>query len=481
MVLTAARASQSPEVGEGRRGGSGLDLAIRGGRVVTAGSDSVADIGIRDGRVVQIGGEVQPAVREIEAADKLVLPGGIDMHVHLTPVDFLEPPLHWVDDFTSGSQAAAAGGVTTVGNITFPRLGERLLATVDRVSEQAGRESIVDFVLHPVLVEPSPENLAEIPQLSAKGHSSLKIFMILGNFDARATDYLKALRLAGANQMITLIHCEDACVINFLVEELLTAGKGDPTHYSESRPVFTESAAVERAVAFCQAAAAPIYIVHLSSAEALAAATRARARGLPVYVETRPIYLVFTEQQFAGADAGLYVGNPPLRGEEDKAALWAALSTGQIQTCCTDHAPWTREEKLEPGLDIRTVRPGMADLEFLMPLLFTEGVIGGRLSLQKFVEITSTNAAKLFGLFPTKGTIAVGSDADLVVWDPKRARRLRGEEMFSKARFNLLEDRELTGWPVYTVSRGDVIFDNGRVIGDPGRGRLVPRGSAGTH
>ncbi len=480
-MSVAGEASAAKALGHRALGASTLDLAVRRGRVVTAGSDCVADLGIQDGRIVQIGGKVEAAAREIDAANKLVLPGGIDMHVHLTPVEFLGGEvLRWVDDFTSGSRAAAAGGVTTIGNVSFPRPAERLLATVARVSEQATRESIVDFVLHPVLVEPSSANLSEIPKLAADGQPSLKIFMILGDFDARATDYLKALKLAGDNRMITLIHCEDACVINFLVEELIAAGRGDPTNYSKSRPIFAESAAVERAVAFCQASAAPIYIVHLSSAEALAATARARARGLPVYVETRPIYLVFTEKQFASADAGLYVGNPPLRGEGDVAALWAGLNTGQIQTCCTDHAPWTREQKLEPGLDIRTVRPGMADLEILMPLLFTEGVRGGRLSLQRFVEITSTNAAKLFGLFPSKGTIAVGSDADLVIWDPELTRTVRGEEMFSNAKFSLLENRELTGWPVYTISRGDIIYENGRVIADPGRGRLVRCGPAGT-
>ena len=456
-----------------------LDLVIRGGRVVTAGTEQIADVGVLDGQVVQIGRGVEAGAEEIDATGKLVIPGGIDMHVHLTPVELPGSGLPWVDDFESGSRAAAAGGVTTVGNISFPRVGEGLWSLVERSAADAARQSVIDFCIHPVLLEPTPENLAQIPELAAAGHSSIKIFMILGDFDARAVDYMKAMKQAADQRMITLIHCEDACVIGYLVQDLIAAGKGAPQNYAKSRPVFAESVAVERAVAFCEATGAPIYIVHLSSADALAAATRARGKGLPVYVETRPIYLTFTEERFDGPDAGLYVGNPPLRAAGDQRALWTGLATGQIQTCCTDHAPWTKEMKLEEGLDISTVRPGMADLELLMPLLWSEGVRGGRISMQRFVEITSTNAARLFGLYPRKGTIAVGGDADLVIWDPELTRTVRGEDMFSQAKFSLLEGREMVGGPTHTISRGELVFAGGDVVARPGRGRLALRGPAG--
>ncbi|MDB5077636.1 MAG: Dihydropyrimidinase [Chloroflexi bacterium] len=452
-----------------------VELAIRGGTIVTPDTFAPADIGIRDGRIVQIGGTIA-AEREIDARGRYVLPGGIDMHVHLTPVEVADGTVKWMDDFASGSRAAAAGGITTLGNITFPRPGEGLQATIDNAAIDAARSSIVDFVLHPVLLDPSPERLAEIPLLAAQGHTSLKIFMILGEFDARAIEYLEAMSLAGQNGLLTLIHCEDACIISVLTQRLLAAGRGDLRHYPDSRPIYSESVAVARAAALCEAARAPIYIVHLSSREALREASRARARGLPVYVETRPLYLYFTAEKFEGPDAGLYIGNPPLRSADDVDALWAGLSTGTVQTCCTDHAPWSREQKVAPGLTIASAPPGVADLETLMPIMYSEGVRKGRLSLQHFVDVTSTNAAKLFGLFPQKGTIAVGSDADLAIWDPNLARTVKAAEGQSLADYSLYEDWTVTGWPVTTISRGDIIYDAGRITAQVGRGRLVRRG-----
>ncbi len=300
--------------------------------------------------------------------------------------------------------------------------------------------------------------------------------MILGEFDARAREYLEAMSLAGRHGLITLIHCEDACIISVLTQRLLASGRSNISYFPDSRPIYAEYAAVARAAAFCEAAQAPIYIVHLSSRDALAEASRARARGLPVYVETRPLYLHFTADKFAGPDGPLYVGQPPLRSADDIAALWAGLSTGTVQTCCTDHAPWTREQKMEPGLTISTTPPGVADLETLMPVLFSEGVRKGRLSLPHFVDATSTNAAKLFGLFPQKGAIAVGSDADLAIWDPELARTVKSVEGQSNADYSLYEDWVVTGWPVTTISRGEVIYDGGRITVPGGRGRLARRG-----
>jgi len=453
-----------------------IDVAIRGGAIVTAGSVSTADLGIKDGQIVQIGGTMI-ADAEIDARDKLVLPGGVDMHVHLSPVEFAGASTSWADDFSSGSRAAAVGGVTTIGNITFPRRGERLSHVIERVAADATRDSIVDFVLHPVLFDPSEDAIAEIPQLAQQGHTSLKVFMSIGDFDARANDFLQAMSAAGENGVLTLIHCEDACVISHLTHKLLASGHGDLTNYAASRPIYSEAVAVARAIAFSEAANAPIYIVHLGSAEALETAQRARSRGLPVYVETRPIYLYFTDDKFKGPEGSLYIGNPPLRGRQDLDALWSGLSCGSIQTCCTDHAAWTWDQKTDPDLTIATARPGMSDLETLMPLLFSKGVREGRISLQRFVEITSTNAAKLFGLFPRKGTIAIGSDADLVIWDPELPRIIHGAEGMSHAAYSLYEGWEVVGWPIYTLRRGEVIYADGHITAQAGRGRLIKRGS----
>ena len=453
--------------------GEELDLVVRGGTVVTASSRSVADVGVRDGRVVQIGGRIA-ARRAVDASGKLVLPGGVDVHVHLRSSS--DRGAGWVDDFASGTRAAAAGGVTTVGNMTPPRRGEGLVDLVERTTREAERQALVDFVLHPILLDPGPTRLAELPELARRGHTSLKIFMILGNFDGRAGEYLTAMRLAGGVGMLPLVHCEDGCIVNHLVEGLVAGGRTGPTAYPLARPVFSEEAAVARAIGFAEAAGTPVYLVHISSAAALDACRRARARGLPVYVETRPLYLYLTAEKLAEPDGAKYVGQPPLREAADVRALWHGLAAGDVQTVCTDHAPWTLAEKLDPTRTVANFPPGVPDLETLQPMLFSEGVAKGRISLHRFVEVTATNAARLFGLFPRKGTIAVGSDADMVVWDPTLTRPVESARTQTRSDYSPYEGWPVTGWPVVTISRGEVVYRDGRVVGRRGRGRLVVRG-----
>ena len=453
-----------------------MELIIRGGTVVTVSSRFRTDVGVRDGRIAQLGGLME-GDREIDATDRLVLPGGIDMHVHLTGAELPEGgTLDWADDFASGTRAAAAGGITTVGNITFPRAGESVLEVVRRTAAEVEPMALIDYALHPVVLDPSGATPEVLQQLIAEGHSSIKVFMVLGNFDNRARDYLEVMRTAGELGMLTLVHCEDGCIIGHLTERLIGAGRSGTEWYGASRPVYSEEVAVARAVGFAEAAEAPIYIVHLSSQAALEACHRARARGLPVYVETRPLYIHLTEERLQEVDGAKYIGQPPLRQPSDARALWNGLWGGDIQTFCTDHAPWKLEEKLDPSLTIGDLRPGVADLETLLPMLFSEGVNTGRISLHRFVEVTSTNAARLFGLFPQKGTIAVGSDADLTIWDPTATRAVDGQVMETNADYSPYDGWEVTGWPITTISRGEVVYDKGHIVGEPGRGRLVRRG-----
>ncbi len=452
-----------------------LDLVVRNGLVVTGSGESVTDIGVRDGVIVQLGGSMTGA-REIDATGRLVLPGGVDMHVHLSPVEVGEETMPWADDFVSGSRAAAAGGVTTIGNIGFGKPGERLVDLVQRVGADGSRDSLVDFVVHPVLMEPDEGTAADIERLAELGHTSVKIFMSIGDFDVKLAAFVNALDSAGKHGLLSMVHCEDACVIEHATAGLLAEGHKELQYYPDSHPELSERMAVNRIVAIAEATGAPIYIVHLGSAAALTEARAARARGQRVYVETRPIYLYFTEERFAGEDGPLFVGNPPLRGAGDQAALWAGLAAGHVDTCCTDHAAWTLEDKLDPELTIATARPGMSELETLMPVLYSEGVRKGRLTLQRFVEVTSTNAAKLFGLFPQKGTIAVGSDADLVIWDPDAHRPIVGAEGMSRSGYSLYEGWDVVGAPAQTISRGEVVYSDGHVQGEPGRGRMLRRG-----
>jgi dihydropyrimidinase len=454
---------------------SRLDLAIRGGTLVDAG---IADIGVAAGRIAQIGGEFEAAF-SIDASGKLVLPGGVDAHVHLSSPPRETHGPRWVDDFRSGSAAALAGGITTVGNMTFGADEDSPLEALQRVAEAAARETICDVFLHPVVGEPITRVLDDILHLAEHGYSSIKIFLSNPRFDRHIDGYVEAIRRAGASGLMTMLHCEDAALITHATRRLVEAGHTSARYFPMSRPVVAEVAATQRAIAFAEATGAPVYLVHVSSERALAACTDARARGLPVYVETRPLYLHLTSDVFDDPECGRFVGQPPLRDASDVAALWAGLAQGLVDTVCTDHAPWSLQAKLDPELSLERLRPGVENLQLMLPMLYSEGVRSGRISLQRLVEITSTNAARLFGLYPTKGTIAVGSDADLVVLDPHLERTVTASMLHSNADYSVYQGWRVTGWPVLTVRRGEVVFRQDEVVGRPGGGRVLARGPAG--
>ncbi|HUY99539.1 MAG TPA: amidohydrolase family protein [Thermomicrobiaceae bacterium] len=451
------------------------DLVVRGGLAVTAAGTTRADIGIQGGRIAQIGGEMT-GTREIDAVEHLVLPGAIDPHVHLTdPGD--DGGELWVDDFASGTAAALAGGITTVGNMTFLRADELPLDALAREGELAGELAASDVILHPVLVDPRPVVRDQIPLLRERGHNSIKFFMSMPAFDQQVLAYLEATARAGEAGMITMIHCEDLAIIEWSTQRLLAAERRSIRHYPESRPVISEVVATERAVAFAAATGAPVYVVHLSSSAALDVCRRAQSRGLPVYVETRPLYLHLTRERFEEADGGKYVGQPPLRDPADVADLWVGLQQGALHVVGSDHAPWKLADKTDPAHGVDDVRPGVENLETQLAMLYSEGVRTGRLSLERLVEVTSTNAAKLFGLYPRKGTIAVGSDADLVILDPRLTRTV-GAPRHSRADYSVYAGWSVTGWPVLTVRRGQVVYEDGQVLARPGSGEMPERGAS---
>jgi dihydropyrimidinase len=453
-----------------------LDVVIRGGQVVTVGQMARADLGIVRGQIAQIGGEMQ-AVSEIDASGKLILPGAVDAHVHLTNPGSMG--IRWVDDFTSGSKAALAGGVTTIGNITFPREGETPLMALKREGAIAAQQAIADVFLHPVLGSGGTldeATLDDIPRLLESGCNSIKYFQLFPHFDAQAGAYVEATRRAGAAGLISMIHCEDAPLIDAAITRLVNEGKSAVRYYPDAHPVVSEVVATQRAVAIAEATGAPIYIVHLSSERALAVCAEARARRVAVHVEVRPFYLHLTRERFDEPDCAKYVGNPPLREQTDVDALWSGISQGTVHTVCTDHAPWSLADKLDPELTVATARPGAENLQVMLPMLYSEGVRTGRISLSRLVEVQSTNAARLFGLFPRKGTIAVGSDADLVIFDPDLTRTIDAGMLKSNADYSVYQGRQVTGWPVVTIRRGEVVFRDDEVVGKPGSGQLVRRG-----
>ena len=451
-----------------------MDVVIRGGTVATGGGAAVTDVGIDGGKIVQLGGSMT-GTTEIDATGRYVLPGGVDPHVHLTPPR-TGPGIHsWADDFEVGTRAALAGGVTTVGNMSFPRSGEQMMAGMERDLADAAAHAVADYFQHPVLLDPDDEGIDQIAELTAMGHPSVKIFLSFKRFDRQVDRFVLAMRRAAEVGSVVLVHCEDAAIMGCCGDMLREQGLDEHRHYPETRPVEAERVATERAIGYCETTGAATYVVHLSSQAALAACRRGRARGLPLYVETRPIYLHLERSRFDEPDGAKYAGAPPLRLDADREALWSGIADGTVSTVATDHAPWTLAQKLDPALGAAELRQGMAELETIMPMLWSLGVATGKMSLARFVEMTSSNPAKLFGMYPQKGCTAPGSDADLVVWDPNETRIIDGSAMHSRAGYSPYDGWEVTGWPEFTLGRGEIVAEGARVTAEPGRGALVPR------
>jgi dihydropyrimidinase len=460
-----------------------LDLVIRGGTVVSPGRRESADVGVQDGRIAQLGGAMAGR-RELDASGLLILPGGIDAHTHLVSAALAATAAElgyqaWADDFWTGSLAAIGGGITTVGNMTLVAPGESTTTAIARDMAGAAAEAAVDWFLHPMLSGLGADAAAEVAALAAGGHTSLKIFLSNPEYAAGTPGLGAAVAAAGRAGALTLLHCEDAAMLEQAGRELIESGRGAVRYFPDARPVSAEVKAVEDAVALARDTGAPVYIVHLSSAAALEQCRQARAAGLPVYVETRPLYLHLTRERFDEPDAAKYVGAPPLRERRDRDALWDGLAGRDVDTLCSDHAPWRLAAKLDPALDVLTARQGVADLETLMPMLFSEGVVTGRISLDRFVELTSASAARLFGLYPRKGAIAEGCDADLGLWDPQERRVIDGSAMRSRAGYSVYDGWTVQGWPRFVLRRGQVVLADGEITARPGEGQWLRRGPTG--
>ena len=426
----------------------------------------LSDVGVKDGRIAAIG-DVPRAAREIDATGKLLLPGCVDLHTHLASTPTFTP----LDDFEHGTRAAIAGGVTTVCSMVYQ--DGTLRAGIERGLRDAER-SLADFAFHLVVTDPNDAAIAELPSLARDGHTGLKVFMVAPRFDERITDYVRLLRAAGIAGMLVAVHAEDHRVVARATAELHAAGHDAVRYFPESRPPEAEDVALRSAAQLSAQTGAAMYFVHLSSRVALAALADAKARGLKVYGETRPLYLYFTRERFERPDAALWVGQPPLRDGEDVDAMWRALQDGLIDTVGTDHYPHTRAAKLAPGLAFDRVPPGVANLETLLPMLYSEGVRKDRITLERMVDVLATAPARIAGL-RGKGEVAVGNDADIVVFDPERTRTIRASEMHSACDYDPYEGWEVTGWPTLTLLRGQTAYADGEIIAKPGLGRLVLR------
>jgi dihydropyrimidinase len=455
-----------------------VDLVVRSGTVVTENGTIEADIAIQDGRIIAVGRGLPRARQELDAKGAFVLPGGFDPHTHLNsrwpPFGEERRP---IDDFTHGTRAAAAGGITTVGDFVYQLQDMTLAASIDKIRDEAEQKSIIDFALHVVIELADAELVEAIPAMVAAGHQSFKFYTNLSDFVEHRRLYLDLLHAIGQAGGVALFHCEDQAIGEFCSRHLLAAGRRSVMLYPQSRPPEVEFSATELSLRMAAVARVPAYLVHLSLASALEEAIEARDAGQTVFVETRPLYLYLTEDVFAQSDreAAKYVGTPPIRKATDLQRLWAGLVEGDVDVVATDHVGFTMADKYREGDTFDDVPRGVANLETLIPMLYSEGVATGRISLERMVQLISTTPAKIFGLYPRKGVIAVGSDGDLCVLDPTQTVTLGVRPRYSASDFEVYAGRKVTGWPRYTISRGDVVFAEGEVQGKPGRGRLVLR------
>ena len=456
------------------------ELIVRNGLIVNADGRSLSDIRIRGEKIVEIGANLSPTAgaREIDAKGMLLLPGAVDTHTHLNAVPPAQPrPNANTDDYVSGSAAAFAGGVTTVSNFPAIPATEEPDVYADRVISEVHKSAMADVFLH-VGMGNDPARFTDVSvfnKLAARGLVSTgEDFLARASFDPNVVGWFKAFRVSGEAGVLSMLHCEDWAIMADAQERMMAQGKGSIHNFAQSAPALAEVVAVQRAVSFAEATGSPIYILHTSSGRALKVAEDAMRRGLPVYVETRPMYLHLTADVYQRPDVGLYLGGPPLRDKWDQDMLWEGIAKGTVHTIGTDHSAYTKAAKLDPTQTIINKRMGLNNLQDYRPMMFSDGVVKGRITVEQFVEVTSTNAAKLFGLYPRKGVIQVGSDADIVVWDANMKKIIKDEDQFSNAKYSTYAGWEVTGFPKTTIRRGEVVYDNGKVLAKPGSGKFIP-------
>lgn len=449
------------------------DLVVRGGTLVTGSGQFRVDVCVRGGRVVALTSDPDvEADRVIDAVDKLIFPGVIDAHVHMQIMQQDRYPT--ADDFESGTRAAAAGGVTTIVDFFEPEGGDSSLwqAFEDRRA-LADPQALIDYGLHGVPTGDTDLE-GEIDRLIEAGVTSFKLFQVYGRLALTDAQLYATLELVASRNALATLHAENGQIAELLTERLRAEGRKAAIDHARSRPAFVEAACVETAIGFTQAVNGNLYIVHLSTKEGLTAVRRAQGRGLRVFAETCPQYLVLDESCLARPDGNLFLCTPPLRPAENQAPLWGALSGGAIQVVATDHCSFYRQQKLEAP-SFYQAPGGLGSVELLLPILHTQGVSVGRLGPSRLVQLLCHNPAVIFGLAPRKGFVEPGSDADLVVFDPQAEWTVESGLLHGEDDYSAYEGMKLRGRVEATVSRGEVIYRAGEVLGSPGRGEYLPR------
>jgi dihydropyrimidinase len=454
-----------------------MKILIKNGNVITAVDNYFADVLVEDGKVSVIGAKLSmEADKLIDASGKIVIPGGIDPHTHM------ELPFGGTfasDDFRTGTIAAAHGGTTTIIDFAVQYHGESLLQAIDNWHKKAEGKTAVDYGFHLITTDLPDERVPEMRQLINEGVMSFKLFMAYpGVFLVDDATIFRAMKNAGEAGGLICMHAENGIVINEIIKHALAEGKTSPKYHALTRPTKAEAEGVHRAIAIAEMADAPVYIVHLSCADALEEVREARDAGLPAYAETCPQYLFldYSLYEREGFEGAKWVMTPPLREKWNQDKLWQGLRGNDLQVISTDHCPFCMKEQKELGRDDFTKIPnGGPGVEHRMSLIYNGGVAGGKISLNRFVELTSTSAAKLFGLFPRKGTIAVGSDADIVIFDPNEEMTISVKTHHMNVDYSAYEGTKVKGVTRTVLSRGRVVIEDGKYIGKPGDGQFLRR------
>jgi dihydropyrimidinase len=460
-----------------------FDLVIRNARVATASDTFDCDIGVRAGRIAQLGTDLEDGAREIDAAGRTVTPGGVDAHCHLDQP--MEAPARMADNFDSGTRSAACGGTTTVIPFAAQAKGQSLRAAVQDYHARAEGRAHIDYAFHLIVSDPTPAVLEqELPTLIAEGYTSFKVYMTYDDLKLDDGQILDVFDVARRHGALAMVHAENADCIEWLTKRLEALGRTAPRYHAHARPMLVEREATHRAIALSELVDVPILIVHVSGKEAIEQIRWARAQGLTIFAETCPQYLFLTAEDL-GIDDSYHgarcICSPPPRDKANQELIWNGLNDGLFTVFSSDHAPFNYDDPAgkKPGgvqVPFRHIPNGIPGLETRLPLLYSEGVLAGRMTINRFVELTATNPAKAYGLHPRKGTIAIGSDADLVIWD-EREMTIRNARLHHATDYTPYEGMTLKAWPGLTLSRGDVVWDGQNLQSRAGRGRFLACGT----
>jgi dihydropyrimidinase len=455
---------------------SKYDLVIKRGTIVTASDVFKADVAVKDGIIEALGQDIKGDGADIiDAQDKYVFPGGIDVHTHL------EMPFGGTlssDDFETGTIAAACGGTTTIIDFAIQAKGQSLEEAAKTWHKKADGKSVIDYGFHIAITDMNESILNEMPKAIKNGYSSFKLFMTYDGLRVNDDVLLKALIMAKENGGLICVHAENYYIIDYLVKKFYKEGKIEPKYHAFSRPMMAEAEAVSRAIKIANFVDAPLYIVHLSCKDSLIEVSKVRDKGFSIMAETCPQYLLLSDEKYEEPDfmGAKYVMSPPLRPKENLKFLWDGLAQGKLQVVSTDHCPFFLKGQKDLGREFFGKIPnGAPGLEARMALIYSYGVGMGKLSIQRFVEVTATNPAKIFGLYPSKGSIAVGSDADIVIFDPNIKKVITKSKLHENVDYTPYEGFEVTGYPVTTILRGNIIVENGNFIGEKGFGSFLKR------